>query len=125
MNYQIQDTNPYKGESFYRVRLIDMLGNNDMTQADRVFILSADALYLDFFPNPSSQAFWVRFYEATVGTTEIQFFDIVGKLIHTQSIISGTRTVEVNCANWMDGTYVAYVFQDGKRPISLKFIKVR
>ncbi len=123
--YQIHDKDPYKGESFYRIKLIDMLGNKDMTQAERVFILNADAFYLDFFPNPSSQSLWVRFHEPTAGGAVIQFFDIVGKQIHTQEIKSGARIIEINCASWIDGTYIAYLFQDGKRPISLKFIKTR
>ncbi len=123
--YTYRDEQPEWGENFYRVRMVSNQGVLGVSDIQKVVVKELDMFNVAIFPNPVSSRLEIRFLEAGTHETQVVFYDLLGREIHSKTIAPGQKSVVVDCQNWPDGLIIAWVMQEGKRPFSIPLQKMK
>ncbi len=90
INYAHVDQNPVSGISYYRLKQVDYDGTASYTGSIKIYTDNGNAPFV-VSPNPSAGAFNISFSDLSGG--ELILFDVLGKVVLTQSIEAGTENV--------------------------------
>ena len=77
------------------------------------------------FPQPVNEKLNFVIRSQNEGTAIIAISDITGKIIikQTQSLVSGTQTIEVNTGKLLPGSYIIMITDHTNKLATAKFIK--
>jgi PKD repeat protein len=112
----------YTRNGIYTVTLIvdNGCGADTITGQVQVILSSADDVVLDknilVFPNPNSGVFTVNIVGSSGAQTEMMVYDMAGRTIsqHSFNTNTGLLKAEINRTDFVSGTYLLRVIQDGK-----------
>ena len=123
LNYEYDDTTPYAGISYYRLRQVDFSGANTYFNIVPVFIGGVEII--NFYPNPSSSDI-----TADIGVQEdtqaaIEIFNPQAKLVIYKDVdlIKGLSHVKINVSDLAQGNYMFRVTLPSKEKDQKVFVK--
>src|SRR5690606_18693858 len=85
--YSFSDDNPAAGNSYYRLKQVDINGN--FTYSNLAILHNALENLISFYPNPVKDEMTITYDAEKPATIHITSMD--GKKLHTQSITGGTK----------------------------------
>ncbi|HSN60998.1 MAG TPA: T9SS type A sorting domain-containing protein, partial [Ferruginibacter sp.] len=95
--YKFTDTNPFDGNSYYRIRSVDINGDAGFSKTVKVNrVVVKDAPSINVYPNPVvGKTVSIQFKNIPKGNYLLQLFNAAGQLVSSKSIQhNGTATIE-------------------------------
>lgn len=84
---------------------------------------SSNALEYVIYPNPSSEAFIIRFEEALISRSTLIITDINGNIIVTKNLTEKTYKEKIEGLDLLDGVYYLSVYNDEGQSYHQRFFK--
>lgn len=102
-NYELIDGQPFKGQNFYRLKIIE---NQEHISYSQVKLLNfgATKAEVSLFPNPTQTTFTIHTKDTALINTKADVFDLNGKIVAQFSIKNENTTVSAE--NWIPGMYI-------------------
>lgn len=110
-SYESFDASPFKGVSYYRLRLIESSGMNRFSPVKKVIIKDLESV-LTVAPNPAKDNLTIRFESIETGDMEINILDMQGRMMLSkkQRITTGSNNISFPLPETISsGTYVARI----------------
>ena len=107
-NYSYIDSNARQSPNFYRLKIIDKLGNYQYSNL--VVIRIFDAQYPIVWPNPAQQV--INISKGSENITQINVYDILGRRVAQINNIDGLNFLQINSNNFSIGVYVVEIRTD-------------
>lgn len=105
-NYQLNDTKPYRGTNYYRLKQTDF--DETYTYSNIIAVDFYDKIEFSVFPNPllQNQSLIVTFDKQYSTAINLNVYDITGKNVFEKVIeVSNQREVKINNINLSAGIY--------------------
>jgi hypothetical protein len=106
-SYAFVDENPHSGLNFYRLRQVDI--NGDEVYTDHVAVLfRRTGLPIEVYPNPAKESISASFTADMAGVMQWRVMDMSGRIVEqgTFSAQNGTNRMEVNLTRVESGSYM-------------------
>jgi hypothetical protein len=106
-SYAFVDENPHSGMNFYRLRQVDI--NGDEVYTDHVAVLfRRTGLPIEVYPNPAKESISASFTSQMAGVMQWRVMDMSGRIVEqgTFSAQNGTNRMEVNLTRVESGSYM-------------------
>jgi len=102
--YSMVDENPYKGQSYYRLKQTDFNGN--FTYSNLVAVnINSEVNYFNIYPNPANEK--ITIVTKITNSSIVSIYNIQGKLVHQQALIQEKTELNIN---WLPkGVYIVKV----------------
>lgn len=133
-HYSFDDNNVYNGvdanlNAYYRLLMVDIDGQNKVSPIESVVFGSLNSLSKEFsvYPNPASDGIQVVWdANGFQQPTSLEFYDIQGKLIHTQKVAenSNQEYIDLGLTNIQSGLYLLRIM-NGIEPLEHRQIVVQ
>jgi len=122
-NYDINDTDPYKGTSYYRLKQTDYDGSSEYSKTVSVEIKSP---YSDLviYPNPVKSNSLLKFSSEEDGEAQVLILDVSGRKViaNKYNVTKGSNKLEILTTELSSGMYFLTIGNDTQR-FNVKFIK--
>ncbi|OEK02572.1 hypothetical protein BFP97_14030 [Roseivirga sp. 4D4] len=124
-SYRYLDRRPLSGQSFYRLKQVDLSGEFSYSPIESVFTHLKDELELVTMPNPVIRGQDITFeyklpsdaFYAVLGVYDIQGNHVLKDMLNTEA-----QTKTYNTNRLTKGIYFARILVDNKRSITKRFI---
>lgn len=112
-HYTFLDTKAPLGKLRYRIRQVDVNGNNHFSPIVNVLLSSESQVWL--YPNPTEDNIHILFSEETKTEGNLKLFALDGKLLLEYAIRQeGSRPVEISIKELPAGSYGYHIMMEGK-----------
>lgn len=122
--YEFVDSDPLRGESFYRIQYQETEGQKINSPSRRVFLKSEDDLGILAYPNPISTELFIDitedFEDATISLELVNGF---AQLIEVYELEAGLKKFIIDMRHIPNGIYFIHIKVDGKKPFTKRVIK--
>ena len=119
-SYQLIDSTPLNGVSYYRLKQTDVDGKETYSSIISVNISSSES-ELTAFPNPTISYLNLKISNASLKSLNYLIYNLEGKLIFQQPIKDNLTTI--NTSTLISGTYILRVTKGNSLIKSFKIIK--
>ena len=127
LNYQVIDTKPYSGITYYRLKQIDKNGKSAYSSIIAIKGEKATSLTIsEVYPNPAINVLNIIVASPSEEKTNIIITDITGKILQKQAVLinSGNNNIQLNLNNLATGSYMLKVLcNNGCSSSTFKFVK--
>jgi hypothetical protein len=106
-NYAFVDENPHSGMNYYRLRQVDL--NGDEVYTDHVAVLfRRTGLPIEVYPNPAKESISASFTSDMAGVMQWRVMDMSGRIVQQGSFSAqnGTNRMDVNLTRVESGSYM-------------------
>jgi hypothetical protein len=108
-NYVFADAAPLPGKNFYRVRTVDVSGNEKYTETDLIDWTNATAAFR-ISPNPTQGRFTISLMNILTGPVSLVLEDLSGAAVYRSSAMANAGKVEVSVGKSLPaGIYLIHV----------------
>lgn len=122
--YQGVDAAPYTGQSYYRLKQIDLDGTYSYSSIKAVYIEDATRMLTLIYPNPAQGVLNVHFSDELTPKSLV-VYDVQGKLVISRDIRSETaNTVPLDISRLAQGSYLIQIVTDEQETETYKFVKL-
>ncbi|MCU0320921.1 MAG: T9SS type A sorting domain-containing protein [Chitinophagaceae bacterium] len=123
--YSFNDENPFFGNSYYRLKMIDKDGSTQFSRSIPITIQQKNLVISQVYPNPAKDFVYVSIYLPLEDKLSFQITDISGKNIsnYTSNFGKGYTTVELPLKNVASGNYQITILSTKHEQKSVRFIK--
>lgn len=120
--YQFVDSAPLDGLNYYRLKLVDDLGNASYTQIQSIYFESKD-IDLEVYPNPASNSLQLK-TDQLVDAVDLRIFDATGKVLFEKQFKEGQWTgyTSLDIHSLAAGIYVLDLHTSNRKAI-VRFVK--
>ena len=122
--YRAVDANPYTGVSYYRLRMVDLDGSEELSKIVKVSIGVAGGLgEISLFPNPTDgRSVNLKLSDATVKLSSV--IDLLGRRVGYRTSLNTDGSLAVEFTETLaKGAYVATLISaDGSQTTRIKFV---
>jgi Secretion system C-terminal sorting domain len=119
-DYIFTDEHPVAGNSYYRLRQIDLDGAD--TYSKSISVVFGKPVQVSLSPSPVRDQLVVRLEEEKEDDGTWQIFDASGRLVLNGNIGANTTTFELDAASLVFGTYILRI-QTGNETEVKRFLK--
>lgn len=111
LSYQLTDSQPYTGLSYYKLRQTDFNGDFEEFAPVAVLLTSNNSITANVFPNPTTDLVSVSLNSKLADQGIIQIFDIAGALVWQQNIQTkdGANLFQYDVSSLAVGKYIISV----------------
>jgi len=127
LNYQFTDNKPYAGNTFYRLKQIDI---NGKASYSNIISIKGDKIsklvITDIYPNPASKLLNMTIASPTDENVQLVITDITGKILQKQAaqLNTGNNNLHLQVDALASGTYMLQVIcNNGCNSSVVKFVK--
>jgi hypothetical protein len=126
LEYTDIDPAPYKGLSYYRLKMVDFDQSYKYSVIVPVFIESDGVVATVMYPNPTQEILYLQAKGDVEGDHQLTVFDIQGRLMMSRHVTSQDLlgSVQLNVQKLAQGTYFLQVQGDTLPIQAFKFIKL-
>jgi hypothetical protein len=103
-SYSYTDAAPLDGTNYYRLKIIDLDGQFDYSPIKSVSI-AATALNVVAGPNPASSFLNVSVSQPGREPYRLRLMNRAGQVVFDQKYAASTNRLQINVANYADGSY--------------------
>jgi large repetitive protein len=109
-DYSFTDENPFKGENYYRLELVDISGEKSYSNIVLLNIEGSGPAY-NFYPNPTDDIVFYQFEANTNEILEIEVIDVLGRSLQKFDLTASTglNSIPVSLENYPSGSYLVSV----------------
>jgi len=118
--YTYTHKTPTKGINYYQLKQVDFDGTNATSNVEVVELSTVADIRI--FPTKALNFITVDLAEATKADTQIDIFDIMGRLALSNNFAAETNQIQINISNLEKGYYFIRMELDGQM-ITKRFIK--
>lgn len=111
-SYHIEDTNPFEGINYYRLKQIDRNGTMTIYEPKSVNAGSFATSKVKVYPNPASDKVFLYINASVAEKVDVSIVNAAGKLVHTEtiSVQAGNNNYQLNINKQLvAGAYVIKV----------------
>ncbi len=118
--FQIEDSNPLIGFSFYRLKLISH---------SEVYYSTIKRVHIDdiedfgLFPNPASNEINISLSDFENKKIRILLMNQLGNILSESEFKTNNNRYKIDLNGFPNGIYSIWIFAEGKKPIGKRFIK--
>jgi len=94
-NYDLLDTSPLRGDSWYRLSMRDRTGLLSYGPARHVYMDAYDAQAIVPYPNPTGDRLHVQFPDGRLSAGILEIYDAQGKLVRAQALDATASAAEI------------------------------
>lgn len=126
LKYTFLDENPGMGINFYRVKIIDLEGNYEYSNAIHVSSTEFKS-NLEVFPNPNNDVLFIRVLSNGDPSSQLNLYDIQGRKIWDAKLsmkAGEEQVIELPSRSYAAGTYIVE-FRNGNKKLSKKVFFVK
>jgi hypothetical protein len=109
-HYAYDDKNPFQGENYYRIELVDLNGQVTYSNTILLNLAKGNSIYT-FYPNPTNDVVNYEYEATKEQKLSIEVIDVYGRTLtnitHTTQI--GLNQIPVSLTDYAVGTYVIKV----------------
>ena len=119
--FQEKDLKPFVGENFYRLMIVNAVGDRSFSEVRKVNI--SDIEEFGLFPNPAAEAVNISLkrYENLSG--KLQLINQLGQVLREEQLpANGDLNYELSLNGIQNGIYSVWIFAESKRPVGKKLI---
>lgn len=116
ISYSFTDPAPVTGVTYYRLKIVGLLG--EIKYSEIVVVKPGDKIALNIFPNPVVESINIS---GLKNNSIIRISSTAGHLLLQQK--TNDQFVNINLNSFKPGTYILEVFNDGKRTTANTFVK--
>jgi hypothetical protein len=119
-NYDFVDVQALRGESFYRLRMVDLDGAMQYSAAVKAFLGESNQLVVNgLYPNPAGQQVFAEVAAQTTAPVSVRVLTVEGKLVSTQAFesVTGVTTLQIELGQLPQGVYLLEFTQNGIRTV--------
>ena len=109
--YKLLDEAPYLGDSYYRLRQVDLIHQNSFSNVVSVF-LNENGAFVQIYPNPTRSSVTIDFVEQPTTEVTIRLFDAIGQEIAINNTLNGAQCV-LDLSKLAAGHYFIKIEMDG------------
>ncbi|MEO8112445.1 MAG: lamin tail domain-containing protein [Ginsengibacter sp.] len=123
--FDIKDNSPLGGENYYRLKITDIDGHVSYSKISRSVNDNNNEAHLKITPNIVSSFAEFHYNSDKVQNIQIQVLDIQGRMVKKLSFqaITGDNKIPVETAAFAKGQYRAFIFANGEKSKTAKFVK--
>ena len=105
--YNFNDNTPFTGVNYYRLRLVDNDGTEDLSNIVALNIEKDGKGYV-FFPNPTQNAVYYQFNSTISDKVDLEVIDVLGRTLQQveMPVQVGFNQLNINLGNYPNGTYI-------------------
>ncbi len=123
IDYQLNDSDPLSGLSYYRLKNIDFDNTFQYSNTEVIERENNDEFMV--YPNPSNGSFHIRLKHQQKGSAILNVFDATGKLVFTDGLNSESGSMDYEYERSLDnGIYYIKIDSNGK-PFNYKLIIIK
>ncbi len=108
--YTFDDKNPYSGENYYRLELID---KNGLTNYSSIILLyiNGEGLGYHFYPNPTNDIVYYEIESLKEEKLQIEVIDVLGRIVQKKTLntVLGNNTIPIELKDYTAGSYLIRV----------------
>ncbi len=123
--YHFDDLNPFAGQNYYRLRLVNRDQSSELSDV-LVLNIESDGNGYSFYPNPAKDEVFYQFSTENAEDIQIEVLDVLGRLINTKLLKSavGINNLHTDMSTLVSGNYLVRVTHLGTGVVhSAKIIK--
>ncbi|BDS12824.1 T9SS type A sorting domain-containing protein [Aureispira anguillae] len=109
-HYTFDDVNPFEGDNYYRLELVEMDGKTSLSNTI-LLVIASDDLGYSFYPNPTNDIVYYQYEALEKENLEVEVLDVLGKQVATINVTSelGINSIPVDLSTYPSGTYMVRV----------------
>lgn len=126
-DYDFDDLQPYRGRSFYRLKIANLTGNDRYSETRTVYLGGNGVSDIVIAPNPVNEVLKLNIYANHTGYASLQVTDMVGRILLKQitNIAEGVNTFSfAEARQWPPGEY-NLIIQTAQETTTKRFTVVR
>lgn len=104
--YTYTDPIPLKGRNYYRLAQVDLDGKTDYSPIRLLVFNEQLKGILKAIPNPAKTTMHVVLPQTATGKDVVQLYNLEGKKVLQQSVVAGTKELDVDVSVLLPGTYI-------------------
>jgi hypothetical protein len=123
IRYQYADASPYKGSTYYRLKIYDNMGKGSFSKSIRVDL--NEAYTLSVYPNPVTDKVNVEFNCTELKPMQFKLLDAQGRIVSVKDImpVPGANRVEWNISGLPAASYYLQLHGLSDSPIKISKIQ--
>lgn len=122
-NYRYVHENPTDNENFYRIKQLENTGSYNYSATK--MIKFTKSIQVAVYPNPASEKLTISSSEKNTADNRISITDLMGRKVHEQSFLKGSKLLTLNVANWSKGIYYLSIRNDEGIQVFTKKVLIR
>jgi hypothetical protein len=123
--YHFDDLNPFAGQNYYRLRLVNRDQSSELSDV-LVLNIESDGNGYSFYPNPAKDEVFYQFSTENAEDIQIEVLDVLGRALNTKTLKSavGINNLRTDMSTLVPGNYLVRVTHLGTGVVhSAKIIK--
>jgi hypothetical protein len=125
-HYTYDDINPFEGENYYRLELVDQNGDTELSSTILLNIRMDGKPYV-FYPNPTTGMVYYQYESQKAEALQLEVLDVLGKRVRTQQVqgTTGINNIPVDLEDLPVGTYMIRVHNEARGTVHTEKITKR
>jgi len=109
-DYTFDDDNPFTGDNYYRLELID--NNGEKTYSSIILLhITGEGIGYNFYPNPTNDIVYYQIETFEEEALEIEVMDVLGRTLKREEVVTelGLNNIPVSLGDFAPGSYMVRV----------------
>ncbi len=123
-HYSLDDTDPFYGANYYRLKQVDYNGDSEYSQIETVIVSGDDIPDVIVYPNPVIHTTTLRVVTPFETDAQIEIISQSGKIIKVITMEAGSNSKQLDLSDYTAGIYYAYINYNGHRTLVHNIVKV-
>jgi hypothetical protein len=126
--YTTWDNAPLKGQSYYRLDLINAEGRTEKYSAIKSVYITREDITVQLTPNPAKERVQLTIDADRTALMDFRFYDFNGRIVHfvKQQVVAGINTLTIqDMVHWPAGIYLMVAHADNEQLLTKKFTVVK
>ncbi|MGH1337211.1 MAG: T9SS type A sorting domain-containing protein [Aureispira sp.] len=125
-HYTYDDINPFEGENYYRLELVEQTGDLALSNTILLNIRVDGKPYL-FYPNPTTGVVYYQYESQSIETLQLEVLDVLGKRARMQELqgTTGINNIPVDLEGLPAGTYMIRVHNEARGTVHTEKVTKR
>ncbi|MFK7798238.1 MAG: T9SS type A sorting domain-containing protein [Aureispira sp.] len=125
-HYTYDDNNPFEGQNYYRLELVDQNGDTEQSKTILLNIRVDGKPYL-FYPNPTTGVVYYQYESQKAEVLQLEVLDVLGKRVRTQQLqgTTGINNIPVDLEDLPVGTYMIRIYNETRGTVHTEKITKR
>ncbi len=126
MHYTYNDGQPFEGENYYRLELVETTGQTGLSNTILLNIREDGKPYL-FYPNPTTGVVYYQYESEKTERLQLEVLDVLGKRARVQQVQgnTGINNIPVNLEGLPSGTYMIQVHNEARGTVHTEKVTKR
>lgn len=124
LSYQLEDASVKAAVVYYRLRMVDVAGNETFSEVRKVQMSETFDHLLTLYPNPAQAELTIESSQLSDQTYRLSVYDMNGSVLMSDSQVElGAQSIQLNVSDLPQGTYLLELTDAMGQHLSRRFVK--